>query len=560
MESQPNNQVEKPTRLNMQNVDSPLSRQTIVEVLLLVCLCFIYAGDAPPMINEAHYLVKAKNFWQPEWCANDLFASSGKAHAVFYALFGWPTLFFSLETTAWMGRIVGWLLIAVGVQRLTRQLLDVRYACLAVAILWIAGVEYGNLAGEWVIGGIEAKVPAYGFVLLAMAEMVDRRWNRVWVLLGTASAIHVLSGGWSVIAASIAWWITERKRSSRHPFFTRYLFLGGAIALFGVVPAVWLTIGNPPDQSTMAAKIYTFFRLSHHLVPSAFAPIWYFRFGVLTFAAVGLSLAIDRQFGFAAISSEEQAKWDRLQAFAMGAFAIAVIGLLLGWMTIVDRDLEARLLRYYWFRLSDAVIPLLLSLLVVRGIFSRNAQKPMRRVCFAMMTLAIGLFLLSSQRSIHLPVPPAASNRVLQWDADAPAEVQQDVWRDWIAVCRWVRSSTRSDAVLLTPRHQQTFKWYAERAEVVNWKDVPQNTMDLLEWYRRFRDVFPQRLGTVRVTIRYSSLIAYRERYGVDMIVVDRRVVGNHLPLVQLYPLGDDSNDTYAVYELPHGQPKQGQP
>jgi len=545
----------EPARLVKTIDDSSRFGQAVVEVLLLVCLFFIYAGDAPPMINEAHYLVKAKNFWQPNWCANDLFASSGKAHAVFYTLFGWPTLFFSLETTAWIGRIVGWMLVAIGMQRLTRRLIKTKYACLAVAIIWIAAVEYGNLAGEWVIGGIEAKVPAYGFILLAIADLLDRRWNRVWVLLGIASAIHVLSGGWSVIAASIAWWISERNRTSRHPFFTRYLFIGGAIALFGVVPAVWLMIGNVPNQSIMAAKIYTFFRLSHHLLPSAFAPSWYLRFGVVTIAAVAFSLAFKRPSCFAASPQEEEAKWSRMQALMIGALAIAAVGLLLGLVPMFDRDLAARLLRYYWFRLSDTIIPLTLSLLVARGLFANDAEKRLKWACFAALTLAIGLFANSSLRSIRLPVPPAASNRVLQWDKDAPANVQQDVWRDWIAVCRWVRDSTPRDEVLLTPRHQQTFKWYAERAEVVNWKDVPQNDADLIQWYRRFRDVFPPRLGTVRVTIHYATLIDYRERYGVDMMVVDRRVVGKHLPLVKVYPLGDDSNETYAVYELPYKRP-----
>ncbi|MCG8652893.1 MAG: hypothetical protein MI861_23840, partial [Pirellulales bacterium] len=108
------------------------------------------------MVNEAHYLVKAKNFWQPEWCEQDLFVASGKAHTTFYALFGWPTRWFSLATTAWLGRLVGWLLLAVGLQRLCWVLCRQRYASLLVATIWIAGMEYGNLAGEWVVGGIEA--------------------------------------------------------------------------------------------------------------------------------------------------------------------------------------------------------------------------------------------------------------------------------------------------------------------------------------------------------------------------------------------------------------------
>ena len=183
-----------------------------VEILLLVALFFVYAGDSPPMVNEAHYLVKAKNYWNPEWCNQDMFVASDKVHTTFYLLFGWPTKYLTLAQTAWLGRLVGWSLLAIGLQRLARVLFRRAFVSLAIAVLWIAGVEYGNLAGEWVVGGIEAKVPAYGLVLLALANLVQRRWAWVWVLLGTAAAFHVLSGGWAVVAAASCWFVTERKR------------------------------------------------------------------------------------------------------------------------------------------------------------------------------------------------------------------------------------------------------------------------------------------------------------------------------------------------------------
>ncbi|TWU31761.1 DUF6798 domain-containing protein [Novipirellula artificiosorum] len=526
---------------------SPSRRHTAIEVLMLMALFFVYAGDASPMVNEAHYLVKAKNFWQPDWCANDLFVASGKAHTTFYVLFGWPTRWLSLEATAWIGRMVGWLLIAIGLHRLTRRLIANPFASLAVAIVWIAAVEYGNLAGEWVIGGIEAKVPAYGFVLLAIADLVDRRWNRVWIWLGIASALHVLSGGWSVIAATLAWWLCERPCPDRRPFFTRYLFVGGAIALLGVVPAVWLTIGAEPAESAMAAKIYTYYRLSHHLLPSGLMPIWYLRHGLLFVLGVGLAWQTRGQ--------QDDAKWNRMRGFAIGAMAIAMVGLLLGLLPMFDRDLAAKLLRYYWFRLTDAVVPLWVALLVVRSLCCFEMKTPRWKFSIAILLFAVGLFGFSSWRSIRLPVPPSASNRLLGWDSDAPPEVQQKAFRDWLSVCQWIRVATKTDAVFLTPRHQQTFKWYAERAEVANWKDVPQDAKSLIRWYERMHDVYPKRLGTIRVTIQYASLIKYREKYGVDFIVVDRRVVGDHSPLVRIYPIGDEVNDTYAVYELPYALP-----
>ena len=58
------------------------------------------------------------------------------------------------------------------------------------------------MAGEWMIGGLEAKGLAYVFVLLALGALARGRWRAVWPLLGAASAFHVLVGGWSVVAAA----------------------------------------------------------------------------------------------------------------------------------------------------------------------------------------------------------------------------------------------------------------------------------------------------------------------------------------------------------------------
>lgn len=514
--------------------------QAVIEIVLLMLVFFVYAGDLPPMVNEAHYFAKAKNFWQPDWCRNDLFIASGNAHTAYYVLFGWPTQFFSFETTAWLGRLVGWCMLAIGLHRLCWNLLRRRYVSLAVAVIWIAGIEYGNLAGEWVVGGIEAKVPAYGLILLALSEMVMRRWSRVWILLGAASAFHVLSGGWSVVAAACSWWFTERGRDDARPLFTPALFIGGAIALMGLVPAIALSAGASAEDSLIAARIYSYRRISHHLLPGDFKLHWYVRHGVLLLGTLLLAFHFRR----------DSPRLARMNYFVFGAILIAACGMLVGLLPYKTPDLAAKLLRFYWFRLSDAAVPLLFALLVARSFY--GPLQPLRYAGIALLACAILLDLQSSYQRSRLGVPPSASNDVLGLGAGAEPAVQQQVFRDWMAVCRWARASSDPDAVFLTPRHQQSFKWYAERAEVVNWKDVPQDATNLREWYRRFQEVYPQRLGSVRVTIQYSQLRKYREKYGVEFLIVDRRLAGNgNLPLVRVYPTGDETNQTYAVYELP---------
>lgn len=517
----------------------PRRLQPFAEIMLLVLLFFIVGGDRPPMVNESHYLVKAKNFWDPSWCASDLLTSSGKAHVTFYFAFGWLTQFFSLETTAWIGRLVGWTLLATGLQRLCWNLLERPFLSLAVAVLWMAGIERGNLAGEWVVGGIEAKVPAYGFVLLGLSEMVKRRWNRTWPLLGTAAAFHVLTGGWSVVAATIAWFFTERGQVDRQRFFTPLLLLGGLISLCGLLPALALNPSADAEGSLIAARIYTYYRISHHLLPADFAVSWYVRHGLLILCT---GIASSWCWGDAGVR--------RLGWFTAGAVGVAAVGLLIGAMPIWYPDLAAKLLRYYWFRLTDAAVPLMFGVVITQSML-QTTHPHRKAIAIITLLVASGLVAQSSLRTARLKIPPAVSNDLLGFDVGASPATQQQVYRDWMKVCRWARLSSHPDEVFLTPRHQQTFKWYAERGEVVNWKDVPQDSKSLIEWNRRFREIYPQRLGHIRVTIQYPTLREYRRQYGVRWMIVDRRVCGDQLPLVRVYPNDAESNDTFAVYELP---------
>ena len=81
-----------------------------VEVLLIVLVFFVVAGDPPPHVNEPHYLCRLKHFWNPDWCAGDLFLESTDTQVVFIWTFGWVTRWLSLvghrlgRPRCWRGR------------------------------------------------------------------------------------------------------------------------------------------------------------------------------------------------------------------------------------------------------------------------------------------------------------------------------------------------------------------------------------------------------------------------------------------------------------------------
>src|SRR5262249_33755928 len=126
----------------------------IVALWLSFLACSLIRAPIPA-VNEPHYLVKARYYWQPEWCRGDLFLESANPHVVFYETFGWLAAAFNFETAALIGRIAGLLLLAIGWDRLLSQTLPGRWGPLAAAWLFLLLQAGGNFAGEWLVGGVE---------------------------------------------------------------------------------------------------------------------------------------------------------------------------------------------------------------------------------------------------------------------------------------------------------------------------------------------------------------------------------------------------------------------
>lgn len=531
-----------------------------VEVLLIFVLFFVLAGGAAPDVNEAHYLSKAKHYWNPDWCRGDLFLESADAHLVFYWTIGWLTRFFSLEAVAWIGRCVTWLLLAWSWRRLSVALVPGRLWPLLTAALFAMLLRLSHLAGEWVIGGIEAKSFAFVFFFLGLEALVRGRWPRVWVLFGAASAFHVLVGGWSVIAGIIAWLLAKNDRPR---FFTMLpaLSLGGIIALAGLLPGLMLTSGIDADAVTEANEIYVHQRLAHHLlfhrilaqqitldftylgaspVTLPYSHLFFVRH--LAFIAVGVSLWRFVRPGEAA---------SRLYYFAAGAIAIAGVGILLDQATMHHEALSAKLMRYYWFRLSDAMVPLSVALLSAQAIQKLKVSRPVAAQwalagCIVLATLnASDVF----ARRRYDPKPAAV---IQSQPADMTRPQADRCYQDWLATCDWIATHTREDEIFLTSRNQQTFKWYAERGEVVVWKDIPQDAAAVVEWNQRIKEIFPTRIGGYDLSAHgEQELQRMAVKYGFRYVVIDRSRSNLPLSFARVYPLPRQSSSCFEVYRVP---------
>ncbi len=343
---------------------SPARRrlEAAVEIGLIFAIFFIHAGWPVPEVNETHYLAKAKHYWNPDWCARDFFLRTADAHQVFYWTCGWITRWLSLPAAAWTGRIATWSLLAWAWRRLSVAIVPGPLYAVLSAALFVAATSRLHMAGEWIIGGFEAKGLAYVFVLLALEAVARNRWRMVWPLLGAASAFHVVIGAWSVVVAGLAWLGGGKQRPAARSML-RPLVFGFLLSLPGLLPALELSRGAEPWLVREANRIYVFERLPHHLVPQMF-PADFVRRHLLLWLLWGVLCWLAP-----ANSAERRVRW-----LVGGAIGIALVGFAIAPLATYNRASAAAILRYYWFRMADIFVPLGVSLLATCFIVDRRSR------------------------------------------------------------------------------------------------------------------------------------------------------------------------------------------
>jgi hypothetical protein len=103
-------------------------------------------------------------------------------------------------------------------------------------------------------------------------------------------------------------------------------------------------------------------------------------------------------------------------------------------------------------------------------------------------------------------------------------------------------------ARFLTPRLAQTFKWYTRHPSVADWKDVPQNSKAMIEWWRRMGEIYSTGKTPIRWRRTLSELGAGRlkelgQKYDADYAIADRSDPPLELDVVH-------NNGVYIIYRL----------
>lgn len=422
----------------------------------------------PVQSNENHYFSLAKAFMDPDWLPDSFVAREpAGTRLLFQVVFGALLRAFDFEVVLFIGRLTTYLFYGFALERLARALGLSNFALLFGLVPFFFQQRF--FAAEWMFMGAEAKTFAYGFALLSLSAYCRARNARAVLFAVCATYLHVLVGGWLLLAFGLAWTLWPGG-----PSWSVRLRLAGGYALAVAPMAAYLlahlleTRGASGDGPS-ADWIYVYFRNPHHLAP--FADMGEFRRKFLPgicFAAATCGALFYLRIKLRTLPGA----WRRALEYA-----IVVLGLTLAFVVVAYFDTEGRLLKFYPFR--QQALALLLSLLFAAWLFVRALEtRAPRRAGFYKRLALIG---------VTLPLLLYLGNRSRLWRQD---RLQKSATRFEAYDCARQASPPDARFILLEKKvgfEHVDFLRRTDRDAYVLFKMVPAGGAPLLEWYDRLQ-------------------------------------------------------------------------
>lgn len=421
-----------------------------------------------------------------------------------------------------------------------------RWSPLWSAWVFLAFAACGNFSGEWLVGGVEAKVFSYGFLFAAFGDALIERWCMAAVWFGMAISIHPLIGIWGVMAFAgsriVRWLVAFRRGQPSQQFGDRsdvaslrkiitirlcWGIVTLALSVPGLLPVVRLLMEPVPAQIRYEANfLQVFFRLAHHLDPMVFPARAYLCYSLLLVFFVG-------NFRWGGRTNAKR-EFDLVVVWAV---LFAVAGIVVGYGPRPPEfmpffEWRMNLLKFYPFRLGDILLPIgvsvsLLSVLerTCLNVSPTETKRSRTAIPHVLMSL---VFLAGLWRALMT----TDMNRYANEDRT-----------DWLDICQWVEAHLPADALVQSPTNSWTFKWFAQRAEYVAFKDCPQDAAGIVEWNRRLnflKEWYEEKYSDQLYSA--AELKELREATKLTHLLTDR------LGPLELEPVY--RNKTFQIYDL----------
>lgn len=317
------------------------------------------------------------------------------------------------------------------------------------------------VAREWFIESVESKSFAYLSFFLGFYFFTIKKYRWSCFLIGLSLSFHVLVGGYLVTSLVMGLLILYRKEFFKWPGKGNILvFVIGA--LNGILAiGIWAKniIEKIPSTSVWDPNlIYVLVRVPHHVYPDWSLNKWFFEF--IFYQAVFLWI----------LTKGKKFIPDSLHLFFATILSSSVffyIGLFLYY------NEKFSLLKFYWFRVPDVMLPTAFSIAILFLIKNKFPQVPqkIRNIIIAGIFFAILIYAIEVGKEDYSKF----TNKIVK---------KKDVYS-------WIQNNTNvTDTFIINP-FDAYFYIHAERPILAGFKFSPQQEDKFVEWYERIRLLNP---------------------------------------------------------------------
>lgn len=479
-------------------------------IALLLAVALAVAGRPVPSGNELVYLLEPYRLTHPAFLANDwTYAVPWKEHLVFNWAAGLLMKVMPLVLVGWLGRLACWVLILAGLLRLGRRFeLPAGLAALGI-ILWL-GAGQALVGGEWMIGGFEAKVPAYVMLVFALDRLLDGRERSGGLLLGLCFTLHPAVGMQGAVAAAaglvfLRWPVVRLMRT------TAWAVLTG---LPGMVTSLMLL--SAPGGSASDWRLVVLGREPWHVDP------WSFSHHLL--ALLGIMLAFNALW-FARRRQQPVVAFFGGFQLALGGFFLLGLGFRAsGWFQGME---------LMPFRLLPLFVPLLFWWQLAAAWKEGAIREP--------LLAGVALLALTGSPGVLGTLITRSQNTARAWRSDTPLD----------QALRWIAGNTPGGSVILTPPAVRQGFHLMRRGQVVSWDAIRYDRLE--EWVARVEalgaparvigEVPPDSVNAGFLRLSPDSLRALARRYGATWLLSH---AGHPFPARATF-------GAWTVYQIPGG-------
>jgi hypothetical protein len=517
--------------------------------------------------NHCVYLVAPLREVHPELLANDWWTTHTLQYHIAYTKLAALLMRVDMVEPAFLVFYLALaVLLHVGWLRIVLSLgLDARTYLLSVLLYYLSagGTGLGSyqfLQDSSFLPGNVANVA----MLWGIAFWIERKSWPAAIAFAIASLFHLNHALIALLFWPAAYLLKPRPRLGPTLGGLAIILL---FALPNVIPAARTALAHAPRMPlTDFVNLYVHLRHPHHYDPLAWPAalwlsfLWPVPLALLAYARAGSAGAVRRAgFAFTFFMALQLIAliWAGIvyvsePLIQMSLFRFSIYPKLLSSVGAAAFLLDPAILARRSLRFGLLAVPAvaLIALFILRLVrpsstASLFVQANLPALLLFLALLAAGVVFILRSSILH---PPSSIlvllllTLFLAWNhwLGLRIDLQDDADRDYRAVCDWARSNTPGDAIFLVPPNEQLFRYHAQRAIVVNFKNVPQLSGEMAEWKQRLEAILDQPLSQLprrfdrthgAIAARYDALpaehlITIARRYGARYLITTRALPG----------------------------------